>query len=104
MTNRGIAPHSIVIDGIVDGFVRSGDVGEAISFAQHAFNQVNHAAEVVLFCLSCWFIPLLVLARREIMGCMHPMDRGKQEPSVPPRVFYLTTVPHAVGCTGLGEP
>lgn len=40
MTNKGIPPDSIVIDGIVDGFVRSGDVGEAISFAQHAFNQV----------------------------------------------------------------
>lgn len=40
MTNKGIAPDSIVIDGIVDGFVRTGDVGEAISFAQHAFNQV----------------------------------------------------------------
>lgn len=40
MTNKGVAPDSIVIDGIVDGFVRTGDVGEAISFAQHAFNQV----------------------------------------------------------------
>lgn len=40
MTNKGIAPDSIGIDGIVDGFVRTGDVGEAISFAQHAFNQV----------------------------------------------------------------
>ena len=40
MTNKGIAPHSIAIDGIVDGFIRSGDVGQAISFAQHAFNQV----------------------------------------------------------------
>lgn len=40
MTNEGITPHSIAIDGIVDGFVRSGEIGEAISFAQHAFNQV----------------------------------------------------------------
>lgn len=48
MTNKGIAPNPIVIDGIVDGFVRSGDIGEAISFAQHSFNQVG-----VLFVSCC---------------------------------------------------
>lgn len=42
MTNKGILPNSIVIDGIVEGFLLSGDVGEAISFAQHSFNQVKN--------------------------------------------------------------
>ena len=42
MTNKGIVPHSIAIDGIVDGFIRIGDLGQAISFAQHAFNQVHY--------------------------------------------------------------
>lgn len=41
MTNQGITPHSIAIDGIMDGYVRSGEIGEAISFSQHAFNQVR---------------------------------------------------------------
>ena len=40
MTNKGITPHSMAIDGIIDGFLRIGDVGQAVSFAQHAFNQV----------------------------------------------------------------
>lgn len=43
MTNKGITPHSIAIDGIVDGYVRSGDIGDAISFAQHAFNQASYS-------------------------------------------------------------
>ncbi|CAM9327755.1 unnamed protein product [Ectocarpus sp. 12 AP-2014] len=50
MTNRGIAPNSIVIDGIVGGFVQSGDVGEAISFAQHAYNQYGCPPTAGKFC------------------------------------------------------
>ncbi|CBJ26331.1 conserved unknown protein [Ectocarpus siliculosus] len=50
MTNRGIAPDSIVIDGVVGGFVQSGDVGEAISFAQHAYNQYGCAPTAGKFC------------------------------------------------------
>lgn len=89
MTNRGIAPDSIVLDGIVDGFVQSGNVGEAISFAQHAYNQVNqnHAAQgcAVLF---LWLV-------YPSAGTKMPGNRGlhasngsrQQEPSVPPRVL-----------------
>lgn len=50
MTNKGIAPHSIAIDGIVDGFIGMGDVGQAISFAQHAFNQYGCPPTAEKFC------------------------------------------------------
>lgn len=41
MTNHGIVPDPKTCDAIITGYVEAGKVSDAISFVQHAYNQVN---------------------------------------------------------------
>ncbi|CAM9273644.1 unnamed protein product [Choristocarpus tenellus] len=51
MTNLSMRPNSITCGCIVKGYHRMGDVGEAISFSQHAFNQYGCIPDPAVFLL-----------------------------------------------------
>lgn len=41
MSNRGISVDKITVQAIAGAYLREKDVSAAISFSQHAYNQVN---------------------------------------------------------------